>query len=1039
MVRCLNRIAGPLGVCLILALVAVSPAWAQAVHEGSLTGTVYLSSGEPAPGVTVTIISPALVSGERMMVSDDEGRFVFLSIPPGSYELRASLDGFSTYSQKGIVIRAGDKASFKVRLEPGSYEETIIVTADSPVFDTRSATTDTTFSKELLEVVPTGRSAFYDLATSAPGVAPVGKEESWLPSPSVLGSAANENIFLVNGVNATNPRGASWGSLVNVNYNTVQEVKIIATGSKAEYGSFSGAAIDVLTKSGGNDFMGDLAYYGMVGNASDNMTTNFGGIYYAAPDAALMTRPVDSDDASITFGGPVLKNKLWFFAAYNDVRSKTDTPLFEPLAIWKAKLYDLKFTGEFAMNHRAWLAYHGEDTQSDNTSWGDTWDASMVYTSPQKNQTLQAEYQWMISSHDLVSGKLLGYDTKQDPTIPAEYGHPGWVNWWKWIGAQSIGLGGDFPFVEAQKSKRQTLQADITHYAEHFLGEHEMKFGVQYTKAEGNWEGGYFQGYANFAYPYPWDYGPAKDWWWNGPESWQWGTDENPVFPMYVNKIYRNPWLTVRKSGSTGAFFDDTWDLNDRLTLNVGLRYDEMTAKYGEGKVYEMPTTPADINNPTVLRNRAGTGNVFDFKTWSPRLGFAWNITGDNKTVLRGHVGRYYAPMGVEALRRFGPDMEPSLTETWLYLLPMSEVDLNGNGMVDFEEVRPATRLLNKYDPSSLMSSNVSDPSWYLQVDPGTRSPYTDQYNLSIQRQIGSKFAVEFGYIHKKTNDMISLEPYNTATGEFYQWESLPFTTWTGYNTQVWSIQLQDYNGDGVADVQDAVFVSNHLRYRAVNVQDFAGQDATRTYDGLQTVFTKRYSDRWQGMASINWNRSNGIAPRTVDQNWYIDGPMVMDTPFGSSRNHFQNNMEGPLPMTPKWMVKISGNYTLPMIETDFGLRYRYDSGRPIFPIQTIPVFATWMSEIPEGVYLGPGDGGMVASDPKHPDWLPSTSIVDLSLSKSLKAGGFGALRISFDVLNAFNENSPNKVGFYEGDYGRVYSIVQPRTYRMGVKYSFGG
>ena len=1034
-----------IGSCLLLSmLLMVTAASAQSVSDGTLTGTVSLPGGETIRGVPVTISSPALVTGSRTTVSDGNGRFVFLSLPPGTYSLSATLDGFRPYQTSGVVLNSGDKVDLRVMLQQGAYQEELVVVGEAPVVDTRTSTIDTTFTSEMLEALPTARNAFYDLALTAPGMASVGRDESWLASPSAFGGAANENIFLVNGVNATNPRGAPWGSLVSVNYNMVEEVKILSLGSKAEYGSFSGAAIDVLTKSGSNEFTGDVAYYSMVGNASNNSPCGGGSVtcrefgdelLYADPSDVLTTRPESSREISLTAGGPILRNRLWFYGGFSDSNSRTDTPLFEPLSLWEARLYDIKLTGEAASNHRGWLAYHREDLESGNTTWGQTWDPSMVYNSPTTNDTFQAQYQWVISDRDLFSAKYLGFDTEQTPTIPNENGRPGFINWWKWVGGQSIGLAGDFPYVEAQKSNRQTVQVDHTHYAANFMGQHEMKFGVQYTRSEGNWQGGYFHGYANFAYPYPWDYGPAANWWWNGPESWQWGTDENPVFPMYNNKIHRNPWLTVRQADSAGAFFDDTWSINDRFTLNLGLRYDNMTAKYGEGAVYEMPLTPEDINNPVLLRTREGSDDIFDFKTVSPRLGIAWTLTEDRKTVFRAHVGRYYAPMGVEALRRFGPDMEPTLVETWMYLLPMSEVDLNGNGKVDFNEVRPATRLLATREPSSLLRSSVQDPSWDLEVAPGTTSPYTDQFHVSLQRQIGSNLAIEGSYIFKQTNDLIVLRPYNSATGHDWEWESQPYTTWRDYDTKVWQIALRDYDGDGVIDVNDAKFVLNNTDYRAVNMDQFDGQSVDRVYHGVQLVLSKRYSNRWQGLASVNWNASDGLAPRTVSQNWYIDGPMTMDTPFGTSMNNFQNNISGPLPMTPEWMFKVAGSYTIPVIETNFGLRYRYDSGRPIFPTASIPGFASWMSDLQPGVYLG-GGGNMVADDPDNPIWMPATSIVDLSLSKELRVSGYGA-NISFDVLNAFNENSPSSIGYSQGDLGRVYSLVNPRVYRVGVKLIF--
>lgn len=1036
-----------LGLFVVLSVLFSVSGWSQSVHDVTITGTVTTATGERVPGVTVVITSPALVTGERQVISDQEGRFVFLSLPPGRYDLTADLQGFKKFSAPGVVLHSGEKTDVKVGLKPSAYQEQVTVTAAAPVVDTKSSTVSTTFTSEMLDKLPTGRNAFYDLAMGAPGMASVGGNESWLSSPSAYGSAANENVFLVNGVNATNPRGAPWGSLVQVNYNTVEEVKIVSLGSKAEYGSFSGAAIDVLTKSGGNEFKGDVAYYSKLGNAANNATLNFGGgtnpfikgqrLFYADPADTLVTRPISNWEGSATFGGPIMKDRLWFYGGYDNTKAKTDTPLWIPLATWDQSLYDMKLTGDFASNHRAWLAYHHETSVSGNQTWGQAWDPTMGYDQHQDNNTWQAQYQWVINDRNLTSAKYLGFKTNQKPKQTSNLTSPGFINWWKWIGTQSIGSGGNFPYVESYKSNRNTIQADMTHYAAHFLGEHEVKFGVQYTKSQGNFEGGYFQGYANFAYPYPYNYGPAKDWWWNGPESWQWGTDENPVFPIYNNKNYQHPWLTKRLAAEAGGFIDDTWSLNDRLTFNLGLRYDRMTAKYGEGAIYEFPQTPADVNNPKLLRTTKGTGNVFDFKTFSPRLGLAYTLTEDRRTVLRAHAGRYFAPMGVESLRRFGPDLEREKRETWLYFLPMSQVDLNHNGMVDFNEVRPAYALLPGRKPDRLLSSSTADPSWVLDVAPGTKSPYTDQFEISLQRQLGRDYSIEGTAIYKNSKNFIAFQPYNRTTGALWDWISTPFTTYTGYKTKVWQIALKDYNGDGVVDVADAKFVLNNTARRATNISSFDGQSVGRTYSGLQLVFTKRYSNRWQALAAVNYNHTAGIASRLLDQNWYIDGPMIMDTPFGTSYNDFQNNTSGPAPMTPKLMLKLNGSFTIPVIETDFGMRWRFDNGRPFWPVQSLPAFATWMSST-DGTFLtGEANSPIIASDVRHPNYMPSTSIFDLSIGKGLKAVGATQVWLSLDVLNAFNASSPNIIGFKQGDYGRVYSITAPRMYRGGVKLMF--
>ena len=113
----------------------------------------------------------------------------------------------------------------------------------------------------------------------------------------------------------------------------------------------------------------------------------------------------------------------------------------------------------------------------------------MRYDSPQDNDTLSAQYQWVISDRNLLGFKYLGYNTEVVPSIPAEVGHPGYINWWKWVGSQSLGVNGDFPYVEGSKNERSTFQADFTHYADNWAGDHELKFGVQYTQANGDWYG----------------------------------------------------------------------------------------------------------------------------------------------------------------------------------------------------------------------------------------------------------------------------------------------------------------------------------------------------------------------------------------------------------------------------------------------------------------------------------------------------------------------------------------------------------------------
>ncbi|PMP96659.1 MAG: hypothetical protein C0168_01730 [Candidatus Aminicenantes bacterium] len=182
---------------------------AQTIEYGKLSGTVVDEEGAPLPGVTVEVTSPEMIGGKRATQTSARGSYVFLNLPPGKYTLTASLPGFKTIKQENIIITAGSSMVVDVKMEMGKLEETVTVTAAGPVVDAKTSTVATNLQSELLAKLPTSRDAFYDLALTTPGMVSQGKDGSWLPSPNAYGGASNENVFLINGVNTTNPRSAA--------------------------------------------------------------------------------------------------------------------------------------------------------------------------------------------------------------------------------------------------------------------------------------------------------------------------------------------------------------------------------------------------------------------------------------------------------------------------------------------------------------------------------------------------------------------------------------------------------------------------------------------------------------------------------------------------------------------------------------------------------------------------------------------------------------------------------------------------------------
>lgn len=1014
---------------LLFAGAGVREASAQAIHEGKVTGTVTSEDGASLPGATVEISGPALLGGKRTATTSARGVYLLSNLPVGRYRLTVSREAFNTVVHDDVDVSPAAVVTIDVTLPVGNISETVTITAAESVIDTKTSTIDSRIDRDLLAKLPTSRDAFYDLSLTAPGMFNSDSSQH-LPSPTAYGSATNENVFLVNGVDATNPRAAAFGSLINVNYDAVEEVRVVALGSKAEYGSYSGAAIDVLTKSGSNTFRGTGAFYSLLGSPASNQpgaNADLGADWLYVGEGEQLSGESKSDwEAAFTLGGPLLKDKLWFFTAFNYLRAKNLPPRWSVDNESWGRYADAKLTAAPWANHNAWLAYHYEDNDATGGSWGSepAWDSTMNYGTASVNHTFSGQWQWFTDSRTTLSAKYLGFWTNDKPHLPDNRpDHPGYINWWKWA---DYGINGAFPYVEAQKSTRQTIQADMSHFAEQFLGEHDIKFGVQYTKGRGNWQGGYFQNYANFLYPYRWTQSVQYMQNWYG--------DTGLLF--YNQRYTLNPFLTVRTADSVGAFLDDQWSPTKRLTVNLGLRFDNMSTRYGTGEVYDLVGSPDEINGPPpVVRERLSTEDVFSFKTLSPRVGLSYMLTEDGKTVARASFGRYYMPLNVEFLRRFGPDMEPASILWQLYSVgPWSAVDTNGDGMIDANETRNAARMVHGQTPLR-EELRTKDQSWTLNVAEDLKDQFTDQVTLNLEREVAKNFSIGATYIYKHSGNLFANIPINRVTGEEWEYERIPFTTSSGQTVDLYSVVLKDYNGDGVIDSSDIAWVGDNNTSKVVNMGAFDGIDPKRDYHGFQLTFNKKYSDRWQGLASLLYSKSDGMARRTMRQDINVEGPMFWDDNWMGSLNYTVNNMEGPLPFTPKFELKVSGSYKIPRIEVDLGARLRFHTGRPVWLTESFPQHTQWAD--PEGGVLDTGGlGRVVAYDPNDPDYLPSQTLVDLHLEKAFKIRDNQKLHVILDGFNLLNVHTPTDVDI-QFEFGKVTAIPQSRRVRAGVRYEF--
>ena len=299
---------------------------------------------------------------------------------------------------------------------------------------------------------------------------------------------------------------------------------------------------------------------------------------------------------------------------------------------------------------------------------------------------------------------------------------------------RTYGINGAFPYVEAQKSSRQTIQADLSHYAEEFLGQHDIKFGVQYTKGRGNWQGGYFQNYVNFLYPYRWTQSVQYMQDWYGDTGLLSTTTRTP---STRSSPCARPTRGERSSTTSGP-------LNNRLTVNLGLRFDRMTTKYGVGKVYDFVTSAEEINGPPpVLRDRASTGQHLRLQDLVAARRSELPADGGWQDRRAGLV----RPLLPAAQRRdpaddSAPTCPNRRATTQIFEVgPWSTVDTNGDGDIDTVETRDAARRMHGLTPLSEESRTRSTPSWTLNVADNLKDQYTDQFTLNFEREVARNFS----------------------------------------------------------------------------------------------------------------------------------------------------------------------------------------------------------------------------------------------------------------------------------------------------------
>ncbi|HEV8579611.1 MAG TPA: TonB-dependent receptor [Thermoanaerobaculia bacterium] len=778
-----HRFVSVLAVFLLLGL--ASQARAQLANS-SISGTVTGADGAGLPAVTVTVRNQE--SGlVRTTVTATNGSYAISGVKPGVYEVSFDLEGFPSVNRRDVELRVGQETRLGATMKLEQIEESITVIGEAPVVETTSKEIGGTLTTQEFQDLPTQNRSFALFAALLPGVVPVPSTESTSGDAIfVNGQDDNNNSFNVDGANNDDDViGARAGAQTRTAIEAIQEFQVLTSQFDAEFGRSTGAVLNAVTKSGGNSFHGSAFSYFQ---RSDWNETDF-----FIERSGQQQPETKFDSLGGTLGGPIIRDKVHFFASYEDDTAEAGTA---GVFTTRPELNFATTTDNKIKNHLAKVDYQ----ITANNLFAARY---LLETSPQFNQIINAgnsratlaasreeddtDSNWIatldsVFGSDALNNIRLSF-TKED----VAFANPAFNNNGQSFAAQRDQapvevrptiLDGGSGVAQARVNKSTQLDDTVSYFLPAWHGEHQLKAGFQYAKREETFG----------------DFGTA-----NG--QFNFDTDR----PFNASDLTTYPtFFTVRVKGgldapipddkTLGVFLQDSWRLNGRLTLDLGLRYDK-----------------EDITD--------------DNNNYAPRLGFAWDPSGRGKTVVRGGWGRFYDRFQYGFYQDFFQD---AVTITQGFLVRFPDAGINqqlffnlaqANGITSLTALRDFLVLQIESGAGTLLNTAPT-------VDnPNRKQAYVDSASLGAEHELLPGLSVAVDVVHNENKDTLLLVDLN------------PFSQSRGGRPN-----LSIVNGQRVTLGSITSYVN-------------AGKSK---YDSLQLSLKKRFTGVYGGRLSYTYSKSSG-------------------------------------------------------------------------------------------------------------------------------------------------------------------------------------
>lgn len=924
-----------------------------AAQPSSIIGKVTDETGAVLAGVSVTATSPALQVPQVLSVTDQNGEYRLTPLPIGMYTVLYELAGFQTVERREVRLTVGFVASIDAVLSISTIAESVTVTGASPVVDVASVTPRTEFRRETLEELPTTRNGILSILTQAPGVRPSastidvgGSQFTTQPSYNNYGRTGDQWVtndgVLTTSANGT-PEGVYW------DFSTFEEAAISTVGATAEMPA-SGVLLNSIVKSGGNAFHGGgtLMFTGPWAEGT-NIDAGLAAVGVTSGNKLLERWDLNGD-----LGGRLTRDKLWFYLsarhAINDVEIlDTFKPDGTPGNLLRVQQFaTAKLSYQVAPSHKLIGYYQYNDKLNLLGCVGPLcgWESRAIHD--QAGYTDKVEWQGVFGNSVTASAHYGYY--RYDAPIYLQSGDQ--IGTLDLVTRRSTGAAlASSSAVDADQYRWQ-LHSAMTWYKPDLLyGNHEFKTGFDYTPGTHDWDfwdrrlTGSYNYYLRFRNGVPFQIAT-----WN--------------LPVHA----------ISKAVYTGAFVQDNWVLG-RLTMSLGLRYDR-----NNGYVPESTRVAGDFAP-------AATFPKVQFAIWNsfaPRVHFAYDLTGNGRTAIKGGWGRFNKMRFTNEIRNANGNDRIETTYTWR--------DLNGD-----KNWNPSQAGEVNLDPNGPdFVDSVTSVGTPREPNPDELQPTVDEFSLNLEHELVANLSMRVTGVYTRENNLRRLQgifrPYDSY--------SIPVTN-------------SDPGPDGIRGTADdpGTQVTYYeypaeLRGRQFEaLTPVTDPNLTNNYKAFEVTVHKRSSNNWQFMG-------------TFGSSW-TDQPLGTDlTPLTPNAEIFAaRNVRN-------WYGKLGGSYRFTRLGLltsanltsvngePFARTVNFTGGRTITSI-TLPVEAYGTRSQP-AIYL-----------------------LDVRFQKELRLGGH-KVAARADLFNVLNANPVRTSSAQSGSsFLRPTAILPARIAVFGVTYEF--